>query len=150
MGSVLQFVVFRIEVERYALSLQRVLRVTPAVEVTPTPGTPAMMLGVIDLGGELVPVLDRAKHPSPLRLSDQFLIVRTEQRTLALRVDDVEGVITRDAADVAALSPELAKGLDLYPGAVRLDDDLVLIQDVERFLTPQQATEIDRALALVS
>ncbi len=142
-----QWVVFTIDRQRFAVSLSRVVRVLPAVEVTPVPGAPDFIMGIFDLRGEVVPVLDRQARPAAsLRATDQFVVVQTALRTLALRVDDVVGVVERRDGDLVPM-PEATAGLDPFRGAMHMEDGLVLIHDIEAFLTPQEAQAIDRALA---
>jgi purine-binding chemotaxis protein CheW len=51
-------VVFALDDQRYALALTCVQRSIRVVAVTPLPGAPAIVMGVIDLGGVVIPVID--------------------------------------------------------------------------------------------
>jgi len=142
-------VVFRLDEQRYALPLAAVERVVRAVAVTPVPKAPAIVLGVIDLQGRIIPVLHlrrKFQRPErPIQLDDQFVIVRTWQRTVALAVDQSEGVIER--RDGAIVKPgEIVPGLTHLTGVLQLDDGLVLIHDVERFLSLDESQALDDAL----
>jgi len=67
-GSALQLVVFDLEGQRYALPLGAVDRVLPMVAVSPLPKAPAIALGVINLHGQALPVLDiRRRFGLPTR-----------------------------------------------------------------------------------
>lgn len=141
-----QFVVFRLDERRFALPLAVTERVIRAVEVTPLPQAPAIVLGAIDVHGRVVPVLDvRRRFLMPereLRPSDWFLLARTTRRPVALVIDESEGVADRPQDDIVA-SGEIAAGLDQFPGVVRLDDGLVLIHDLETFLSLDEARALD-------
>lgn len=149
MSELAQLVVFMLGGQRFAVSLAQVQRVVAAAETTPLPGAPAVVLGLIDVGGEVVAVLDprrRLQQPGgPLSIDEQFLLVRTAGRTVALRVDGTLGVVQRE---VAALSTPAWAGCETasYEGAATLDDGLVLIHDIDRFLTPQEARALDQVL----
>lgn len=56
---VLQLVLFVIERQRYALELPAVERVVPMVAVAPLPQGPAVALGVVNVHGKVIPVLER-------------------------------------------------------------------------------------------
>lgn len=141
-----QLVVFSMEGQRFAVPLPAVVRVLPAVETTPVPGAPPTVMGVFDLHGEVIPVIDRRQRPAAaLRISDHFVVVRTERRVVALPVDDVIGVVEHHAADSPPPGTAVA-GLEDFVGATRLDQDLVLIHDIEKFLSPQDAQALDRAM----
>ena len=93
-------VVFCLDGQRYALPLAAVRRIVRAVEVTPLPGAPAIVLGAIDVEGSVLPVLDiRRRFLLPEREigpADQFLIASTARRAVALVIDEAHGVIERE------------------------------------------------------
>ena len=58
MSEPAQLVVFRLNGQRYALPLAAVERIVCAVEVTPLPGAPPVVLGVINVAGCVLPVFN--------------------------------------------------------------------------------------------
>ncbi|OFW12510.1 MAG: chemotaxis protein CheW [Acidobacteria bacterium RIFCSPLOWO2_02_FULL_67_21] len=144
-----QLVVFRLDQQRYALPLAVVERVVHAVEITPLPNAPAIVLGAIDVHGRVIPVLDvRQRFLLPDRQmcpADWFLVAHTARHTVVLVVDESEGVVERPQADIV-VSTQIVPGLDDFPGVVRLDDGLVLIHDLERFLSLEEARALDEAM----
>jgi len=142
-------VVFTLDEPNYALPLTAVERVVRAMEITPLPKAPAIVLGVINAQGHIIPVLDiRARFHLPARAmdcDDRFIIARTAKRSVALLVDDV--VDTRELADGAFVEARLALPFAEYlQGVVSLDDQLVLIYDLEQFLSLAEEHELDAAL----
>lgn len=144
-----EFVVFRLEDQRYALRLGAVERFVRAVEVTPLPGAPAIVLGAIDVAGSVLPVLSlRRRFGLPERelgVTDQFLIARTASRTVALVVDEALGVIDVPGATVIGAGG-IVPGLEHVQGVVALDDGLVLIHDLERCLSLHEERALAEAL----
>jgi purine-binding chemotaxis protein CheW len=143
MGSV---VTFEVAAQRFGLPLERVERAVRVVEITPLPSAPAVVAGIVDVSGSVVPVVDlRRRFSLPTRaarLSDQLLIVDSKRRRLALWVDAVGDVAIyreQDFTGVDAVVP----GMEYLRGIARLDDGLVLIQDLEQLLTLDE----ERALA---
>lgn len=149
MSEITQLVVFRLDERRYALPLAAVEQVVRAVDVTPLPGAPAIVLGAINVHGRVLPVLNvRRRFLIPDREigpTDWFLLARTAQRMVALVVDESQGVVERTQADIVA-STRIVPGLQHFPGVVRLDDGLVLIHDLERFLSLDEAQALDQAM----
>ena len=149
MTEVAQFVVFRLDQRRFALPLTVVERVVRAVEVTPLPKAPAIVLGAIDVQGRVLPVLNvRRRFLMPDRdigPADWFLLAHTARHTVVLVVDESEGVVARPQIDIA-LSTQIIPGLEQFPGIVRLDDGLVLIHDLEKFLSLNEAHALDQAM----
>ena len=144
-----QFVVFSLDGFLYALDLNQVHRVVPCVESTPLPQAPAIVLGAIDLAGEIIPALDLRLRfglpPRPLRAEDQFIIAQTALRTVALLVDSVEGVVDWPASGVVD-SGRLLPGLDQVEGIITLEEGLVLIHDLERLLSLEEERGLQHAL----
>lgn len=145
-----QLVVFRLDEQRYALPLAAVERVVRAVAVTRLPNAPPVVLGVIDVEGRVLPVLDVRQRFHLLERevgpSDHFLIARTERRTVVLVADEAEEVIEpRESAFIA--SARIAPGLEQFPGVVTLEDGLVLIHDLERFLSLDEGLALDERMS---
>jgi purine-binding chemotaxis protein CheW len=146
-------VVFSLDDQRYALALTRVQRSLRPVAITPLPEAPAIVLGIIDLGGVVIPVINirmRFNHPPrDVRLSDHLLIATAGKRTVALLVDETKGVIEISPESYAPAS-EILPRLELVDGAVKLADGLILIHDLNRLLSLEEETAIDRALSATS
>jgi len=149
MSELTKLVVFRLDEERYALVLGVVERIVRAAEVTPLPKAPTIVLGVIDLEGRVLPVLNiRRRFRLPERAigpTDQFLIAQTEWRTVVLVVDEAEGVIERSPAEIIGAA-QIAPGLEQIQGVINLDGGLVLIHDLEGFLSLDEERCLDEAM----
>ncbi len=143
------FVVFRLGEQRYAVSLPAVNRVVFAVEVTFLPQAPAIIMGVINVAGAIVPVLNLRRRlglaEHEVCPADQFLIIRTSQRTIALVIDEALGVIESRGDEIIATDP-LVPNAGQVPGMIRLPDGLVLIHDLEKVLSLEESEGLAEAL----
>jgi purine-binding chemotaxis protein CheW len=143
------WVVFSLDAGRYALPLDSVERIVRAVHVTSLPNAPAIVLGAIDVAGRVLPVFNvRQRFGLPERdidLADQFLIARTIARTVVLVVDAVSGVFEYPAAAVVAAA-SLTRGLAHIRGVMPIADDLVLIHDLEAFLSADESEALDAVM----
>jgi purine-binding chemotaxis protein CheW len=143
-------VVFRLDAQRYALPLMDVERIVRAVALTALPQAPAIVLGVIDVAGQVLPVLDlRRRFGLPKKEIDptsQFLIARTSRRAVVLVVDEAQEVAAWTDADVVVESARIVPGLAHVRGVARLGDGLVLIHDLENFLSLDETQALDEAL----
>lgn len=143
---------FALDRDRYAVETACVVRALPLVALAPLPGAPAVVAGVCDFHGELIPVMNvrlrfglRPREPA---LSDQLLVLRSRGRTLAFAVDAVEPAFAVAASELTA-AQALVPGLEHIRGIVRLPESgLVLVQDVDRFLSLVEAEELAAALSL--
>ena len=151
MGSVpnLQLVVFALEDQRYALHLSAVERIVRAVEMTPLPKAPEIVIGVINAQGRIIPVFNiRRRFHLPEReieLSDQLIIANTARRTVALVVDTVDGVIERLSEEITPADQVLPR-IEYVEGIVKLENGLVLIHDLDKFLSIDEETKLDEAV----
>lgn len=148
-----QLVVFSLDGSRYGLPLENVERVVRAVEVTPIPELPEVVVGAVDVAGAMRPVISlRQKFRKGgggdrgLRVSDHFILAHSSRRALALLVDDVEEV-THVPEEMILKADEMIDGKGAVQGFVKLEDGLVVICDLERCLTPDQELALDRAVA---
>lgn len=145
----LSLVVFRIAGQRYALNLSVIERVVCMVEVSPLPKAPAIVLGVINFHGRIIPVIDirrRFGHsPSHYGLTSYLLVARTSRRTLALPADEVIGVQEVPSENVA-LPDTVLPGTGLVAGIAALSDGVLLIHDLEAFLSLDEEQRLTRAL----
>ncbi|OOG57984.1 chemotaxis protein CheW [Polaromonas sp. C04] len=149
MNGLVELVGFSLEGQRHALLLSVVRRVVFAVQVMPLPNAPGIVLGVIDFQGDVIPVLNvrrRFQLPErPIRVSDQFVIARSCRRVVALVVDEALGVIRCEQATIVPVSLFMP-GQDQLQGVIKLDDGLMLIHDLDKFLSLQDASTLDVAL----
>lgn len=144
-----ELVVFLLDDRRYALPLAVVDRVIRSVEVTTLPNAPSVVHGAINVHGRVLPVLNvRKRFHLPEREitpADWFLLAHTDRRLLALVVDASEGVVERLHEDIVA-STEIAPGLDAFPGVIGMADGLLLIHDLEKFLSLDETRALDESL----
>jgi purine-binding chemotaxis protein CheW len=148
-----QLVVFSLDGCRYGLPLENVERVVRAVEVTPIPELPEVVVGAVDVAGAMRPVISlrqkfRKESASvrSVRVSDHFILAHSSHRALVLLVDDVEEV-TDVAVEMILKADEMIDGKGAVQGFVKLESGLIVICDLERCLTPDQELALDRTAA---
>src|SRR6266852_4862003 len=125
-----QLVAFTLGEQRYALPLTTVQRVVRMVEVTPLPKAPEIVLGVIDLQGDIIPIMSMRKRfglPEPeTSLTDQLIVADTATRSVALVVNSVIGVVEQTAAKVIE-TEKIVPGAQFVEGITRLEDGILFI-----------------------
>lgn len=144
-----RLVIFRLDGARYALPLDQVVHIVRAAEITALENAPGLVLGVIDLAGQIVPVVDIRQRfglePKDLLPSHHFIIAQAGERLVSLIVDEAEEVSEISASQFLNTS-EIIPGLEHITGVARLEDGLVLIHDLETFLSQEEARDLDRAM----
>jgi purine-binding chemotaxis protein CheW len=142
--------VFELDGHRCGLPLGEVREVLRAARLLPLPSAPAVVEGVIDLRGEIMPVLDvRARFGlsrRPLDVSDHLVVARARERAVVLRVDralELRQIPVEDVTDVRDVTPAAAH----VAGVARLPDGLIVIHDLHAFLTEAESARLDAAMA---
>lgn len=145
-----RLVVFTLGEQNYALSLRAVLRVVRMVEITRLPKASEIVLGVIDLQGEVVPVMNMRKRfglaEPEISLSDQLIVADTATRRVALSVNLVTGVL-EPAEENIAQAAEIVPGSQYVEGSSRLEDGLLFIHNLDLFLSQKEERQLDKLLA---
>lgn len=130
-----RFVSFRLEQDAYALPLERVERALRMVATVQLPEAPSWMLGVINMHGQVLPVLDlgqRFGHDTKEPHPDQRLLVMSQEpRNVALLVDKVEQVLSAQEGRLEPPSGHLA-GSRVLAGVLQNNEELVLVLDPDR------------------
>ena len=132
------FVIFKVDDQDYALSLLNVERVVRAVQITRLPSNDKYVLGVVDVQGEVVQVLNtRRILDSPdkeIDLSDQFVISKCANRKLILVADSVRGVYELSVQEARPLKTN-SKSPGVVRYVARLGDSLVVVINIDLILS---------------
>jgi purine-binding chemotaxis protein CheW len=144
-----QLVVFTLDDQRYALHLSTVVRVVRVVEITPLPKAPEIVTGMVNVQGQIVPVFNIRKRfrlpEREINLSDQLIIANTSKQPVALIVDGVTGVIEFSENKVIT-SEKILPDMEYVKGIVKLEDGMILIHDLNRFLSLEEEKALDIAM----
>lgn len=142
--------IFRIDGLRCGLDAARVLEVLPALAVRPLPGAAPFVAGTIDVRGTVVPVLDlRVRFGRPRRamqLSDRLILARAHGRTLAVWVDVVEGLVSRDRDALTAAGGMMIGDRSLV-GVATTTAGQCTIHDLDGFITACESDALAGAAA---
>lgn len=134
---------------RFALPLEQVRETVRAVAITPLAGAPGVIEGIINVRGTVTPVLDlRARFHLPQReitVNDHLILASAGGRQVALRVDRVLGIQTVPDGTLSAASTSEPAFAHLS-GVARLPDGMVLIGDLEAFLSQGESEALAAAL----
>jgi purine-binding chemotaxis protein CheW len=146
----LALLTFEVAERRYALPAEFLLEVVRAVTIAPLPKAPSIIEGVINYRGTLVPVVGVRRRLDldsiPLSPEQHLLIVQAGPRTVALRVDQALDLVMVPK-DVVERADKIAPGAEYVAGLARLPDGLLIIQDLKRFLSMDEARQLAAAMS---
>lgn len=149
MTSQIRLVLLTVDGQTYALHLEAVDRVLHMAEVTPLPGAPHVVEGVINIQGEVVPIVSIRRRLSLAERSvgagDCLVVARARARRLAIIAETVVGVVEHPV-DAVVSAGDLAQGIQHIEGVLKTSDGLVLIHDLDRFFSAEEEQSLDLAL----
>jgi purine-binding chemotaxis protein CheW len=144
-----EVLVFELGDQAYGLPTADVRELVRAVAITPLPGAPAVIEGVVDVRGLVLPVLDvRARFglpAKPLDPSDHFIVASAGPRGVILHVDRATHLALVDEALVQG-PQTLGPSATHVAGVAKLDAGLLLIHDLTTFLSAAEAASLEEAL----
>jgi purine-binding chemotaxis protein CheW len=142
--------VFSLGEQRLAIGLESVTQVVRAVEISPLPSAPPHILGVINVHGRIIPVMSLKERlglaAREIELNDQILIVHTGEQELALVIDRADEVVQLDWQMITT-ADRLGVSSGPLRGIARLSNDMVLIEDVEEFLSAREGQRLAAAMS---
>jgi len=145
-----EIVVFELSGQHYGLRSSVVREILMAFSPVLLPQAPPTVDGILNVRGETIVLLNLRKRfgllDKPLAASDHFIIAWEGRRLVALRVDRVlnlRRVPIRSLVDAQRFlsQPELICGVAI------IDDKMVVIHDLERFLSLADHELLAKALA---
>lgn len=145
-----ELLVFALDAHRFALPAEVVVEVVRVVAWSPLPSAPEIVEGAINVRGTIVPVLDvRVRFglpPADVDPDQHLIVARAGSRVVALRVDRALALLAiRD--DAVEPVGRVAPGTRLVAGVARLPDGVLVIHDLERFLSLDEGARLDAAMA---
>jgi len=94
---VLQWVTFRLDNETYGINVMQVQEVLRYTEIAPVPGAPSYVLGIINLRGNVVTVIDTRQRfglaPAPVSDNTRIVIIEADRQVIGIMVDSVAEVV---------------------------------------------------------
>jgi purine-binding chemotaxis protein CheW len=156
-GEERQFVVFRLGDDEFGLPIDAVDEVARVPDqITRLPKAPKFLEGVVNLRGEVLPVIDqRRRFDMPVLEKEgtrRLVVVRTEQHRAGLIVDSVSEVLRCFAADIAPAPDLTNEGVRLVSGVVSLERSgrIVLLLDPAELLTRAERGLLDAFKAKIA
>ncbi|MCG0274565.1 MAG: chemotaxis protein CheW [Thermosediminibacteraceae bacterium] len=144
MDEIRQFVVFKLGQEEYGVNIMQVNTIERMMPITRVPKAPYFVEGVINLRGEIIPVIDLKKRfglpPGEINGDTRIIIVNVDDLTVGMIVDSATEVVQlpQDAIEPA---PSVVGSIssDFLEGVGKIGDRLLIILNLEKILRPSEA-----------
>jgi purine-binding chemotaxis protein CheW len=127
------------------------VRVIHGIEIRSLPNAPEAISGIINISGRIIPVVDIRKRlglqTHEMDPDDMLIIAMTGKREIAIHVDTVTEVKDLMLWQFSG-NESVIPYSEYFSGVAKINDDLVLIHDLERFLSLNEEKELEHALNL--
>jgi len=147
-GERIQVVSFHLGSEEYGVDISQVQEIIRMVEITHVPRAPRFMEGVINLRGQLIPIIDlrtrfampRADHTKSTRI----VVTEIGSKKVGIIVDSVSEVINipleqvEDAPDMIA-----GVGTEYIQGVGKVHERLIILLDLTMVMTGEEKAQLD-------
>jgi len=134
-----QFVVFKLDKEDYGININKVSTIEQVLPATRVPNTPDYIRGVINLRGDIIPVIDLRKRFGLPPVEDtedtRIIIVKSGEVNAGMIVDSVSEVMHLDDNSVENASNFISEGSAGYVmGAGKAGDRIVSLLDADKIM----------------
>ncbi|KLV05853.1 chemotaxis protein CheW [Photobacterium aquae] len=145
--QVLQWVTFQLEDETYGINVMQVREVLRYSEIAPVPGAPDYVLGIINLRGNVVTVIDtRARFglmPGDISDNTRIVIIEAEKQVIGILVDSVAEVVYLRSSEIDSTpSVGTEESAKFIQGVSNRDGELLILVDLNKLLSDEEWDEM--------
>lgn len=145
--EVLQWVTFHLEEETYGINVMQVQEVLRYSEIAPVPGAPAYVLGIINLRGNVVTVIDTRTrfglNRAEVTDNSRIVIIEAEKQVIGILVDSVAEVVYLRSSEIDS-APNIGteESAKFIQGVSNRDDELLILVDLNKLLSDEEWDEL--------
>jgi purine-binding chemotaxis protein CheW len=146
-NSLIQLVTFRLGGETYGINVMQVQEVLRVSEIAPVPGAPHYVLGIINLRGNVVTVIDTRLRLglSTTEVTDatRIVIIEGASHVVGILVDCVAEVVDLPVSEVESAPNVGSDESSRYiQGVASRDGELLILVDLNKLLTDEEWDEL--------
>lgn len=145
--QVLQYVTFQLENETYGLNVMQIQEVLRYTEIAPVPGAPDYVLGIINLRGNVVTVIDTRRRfglaDAVVTDASRVVVMESGDQVMGILVDSVAEVVYLKASEIET-APNVGneESARFIQGVCNKDGELIILVDFDKMLTDHEWAEV--------
>ncbi len=145
--EVLQWVTFKLDSETYGINVMQVQEVLRYTEIAPVPGAPLYVLGIINLRGNVVTVIDTRSRfgleSSGVSDNTRIVIIESEKQVIGILVDSVAEVVYLRASEID-VAPNVGndESAKFIQGVSNREGELLILVDLNMLLSDDEWDEL--------
>ncbi|PMH41018.1 chemotaxis protein CheW [Vibrio sp. 10N.286.49.B3] len=146
--EILQWVTFQLEEETYGINVMQVREVLRYTEIAPVPGAPDYVLGIINLRGNVVTVIDTRSRfglmPGDITDNTRIIVIESERQVIGILVDSVAEVVYLRSSEIDT-TPSVGtdEGSKFIQGVSNREGKLLILVDLNKLLTEDEWDDMD-------
>ncbi|NLM44583.1 MAG: chemotaxis protein CheW [Clostridiales bacterium] len=144
----LQFVVFKLGKEEYGVNIMQVKEIVTYKEPTRVPNTPDFIEGIINLRGQIIPIVSLKKR---FKISGES--INDETRIIVMNVDSKQvGFIVDAASEVKTISeddienaPDIVAGIErkYITGIGKMGEKILILLDLDKLFSKEEKESLE-------
>lgn len=145
--QVLQWVTYRLDEETYGINVMQVQEVLRYTEIAPVPGAPDYVLGIINLRGNVVTVIDTRSRfglpPSDITDNTRIVIIESDEQVVGILVDSVAEVVYLRSSEIdSAPNVGTEESAKFIQGVSNRSGQLLILVDLNKLLSDEEWDEL--------
>jgi len=143
---ILQWVTYQLEDETYGINVMQVQEVLRITEIAPVPGAPDYVIGIINLRGNVVTVIDTRRRFGLVSIESddqtRIIIVEVNGNVIGMLVDSVAEVVYLHQSEIDT-APNVSSddSSRFIQGVCSREEQLLILVDVDKFLTEEEISD---------
>ncbi|BCD99170.1 chemotaxis protein CheW [Marinagarivorans cellulosilyticus] len=140
---VLQWVTFHLAGETYGVNVMQVQEVLRYTEIAPVPGAPHYVIGIINLRGNVVTVIDTRNRfgltPGELTDNTRIVIIEAEKNVVGILVDSVAEVVYLRQSEIET-APNVGneESAKFIQGVCHKNNELLILIELDKLITDEE------------
>lgn len=144
---ILQYVTFKLDEETYGINVMQIQEVLRYTEIAPVPGAPDYVLGIINLRGNVVTVIDTRKRfgLSEAEMTDhtRIVVIEVDNQVVGILVDSVaEVVYLRQSEMESAPNVGNEESAKFIQGVCNKGGELIILVEFEKLMSEEEWSEM--------
>ncbi|TWC21779.1 CheW protein [Pseudomonas sp. SJZ085] len=145
---ILQWVTFKLDNETYGINVMRVQEVLRYTEIAPVPGAPNYVLGIINLRGNVVTVIDTRQrfglNSTEVNDNTRIVIIEADKQVVGILVDSVAEVVYLRQSEIET-APNVGneESAKFIQGVCNKNNELLILVELEKMMSEEEWSELE-------
>ncbi|WP_372873854.1 chemotaxis protein CheW [Pseudomonas sp.] len=145
---ILQWVTFRLDNETYGINVMQVQEVLRHTEIAPVPGAPSYVLGIINLRGNVVTVIDTRQRfgldSAAVTDNTRIVIIEADKQVVGIMVDSVAEVVYLRQSEVET-APNVGndESAKFIQGVCNKNGELLILVELDKMMSEEEWSELE-------